>query len=122
MGPVSVIVELGDGRMCRRHFNHLRVRHDARPERVQVKECNIQPDDRAQATWERKAVVTGANEGPTVTRDLSDPPFTHPLPTRDFWAYPPVKIILDGTAFIVNYASVVAGVIVSMCCMIALNL
>ena len=32
-------------------------------------------------------------------RDLSGAPFTHPLPTRDFWAYPPVKIILDGTAF-----------------------
>ena len=66
-GPVSAIVELGDGRMCRRHFNHLRVRHDARPESVQVKERNIQPDDRTQATRERKAVVTRANGGPTVT-------------------------------------------------------
>ena len=66
-GPVSAIVELEDGRMCRRHFNHLRVRHDARPERVQVNERNTLPADRAQATRERKAVVTGANGGPTVT-------------------------------------------------------
>ena len=43
------------------------MRHDARPERVQVKERNIQPDDQAQATREWKAVVTGANGGPTVT-------------------------------------------------------
>ena len=26
---------------------------------------------------------------------LSDPPFTHPLPTCDLWAYPPLKIILE---------------------------
>ena len=29
-----------------------------------------------------------------LTQGLSDPPFTHPQPTHDFWAYPPVKIIL----------------------------